>query len=147
MATMRVDPHRSFNFKVEVKGVIEGEFQECSGLDSQTASIDYREGGDARHLRKIPGLNAFTPITLKRGMTNSDQLWNWHRSATKGAVDRRSGAIILTDQTGAEVKRWSFFEAWPSKWTGPAFNATSNTIAIETLELTYEDLKGPGDPV
>jgi phage tail-like protein len=31
-------------------------------------------------------------------------------------------------------------EAWPSKWTGPSFNATSNEVAIETLEIVHEEM-------
>jgi len=43
----RVDPYRSFNFLVEIDGITQAGFQECSGLDSQTASIDFRLGDDA----------------------------------------------------------------------------------------------------
>ena len=45
MAT-RVDPYRSFNFLVEIDGITQAGFQECTGLDSQTASIDFRLGDD-----------------------------------------------------------------------------------------------------
>ncbi|MBV8935209.1 MAG: phage tail protein, partial [Alphaproteobacteria bacterium] len=37
-----------------------------------------------------------------------------------------------------ELARWNFINAWPAKWTGPTFNAESNDIAIETLELAHE---------
>jgi phage tail-like protein len=139
MAT-RVDPYRAYNFLVEIDGITQAGFQECGGLDSQTASIDYREGGDPMHLRKIPGLNAFTPISLKRGITDSDELWKWRQSAVDGKVDRRNGSVVLLDDTGAEKLRWNFTNAWPSKWTGPAFNSTGNAIAVETLEITHEEL-------
>ena len=54
MAT-RVDPYRGFNFLVEIDGITQAGFQECSGLDSQTGSIDYREGADPNHVRKLSG--------------------------------------------------------------------------------------------
>ena len=66
----RQDPYKSFNFRVEIDGITQAGFQECSGLDSQTASIDFRLGDDPMHLRKLPGLNSFTAISLKRGVTD-----------------------------------------------------------------------------
>jgi phage tail-like protein len=139
MAT-RKDPYISFNFLVEIDGITQAGFQECSGLDSQTAPIDYREGADALHVRKIPGLNTFSPISLKRGVTDSAELWQWRQTVVAGNADRRNGSVVLLDDTGAEKIRWNFSNAWPSKWTGPAFSATGNAIAVETLEITHEEL-------
>jgi phage tail-like protein len=135
----RTDPYRGFNFHVEIIGVTQAGFQECSGLDTQTAVIDYREGADkSNHVRKIPGMSSFSPISLKRGITDSKDLWDWYQQR-----DRRPGSIILLDESGVEKMRWTFSEAWPSKWTGPAFNATGNAIAIETLEITHEEITRP----
>jgi phage tail-like protein len=139
MAT-RVDPYFGFNFLVEIDGIAQAGFQECSGLDSTTANIDYREGGDPLHVRKLPGLNSFSPISLKRGITDSDELWKWRLTAVEGKAERKNGSVVLLDQTGAERIRWNFSNAWASKWTGPAFNSTGNAIAVETLEITHEEL-------
>jgi phage tail-like protein len=46
----------------------------------------------------------------------------------------------LLDSAGKEKLRWNFVNAWPSKWTGPALNATSTAVAVETLEITHEEL-------
>jgi len=139
MAT-RTDPYRGFNFLVEIDGITQAGFQECSGLDSQTATIDYREGGDPFHQRKLSGLNSFSPISLKRGITDSDELWKWRQTVVEGRTDRRNGSIVLLDERGAEKLRWNFSQAWPSKWTGPSFNATGNAVAVETLEIVHEEL-------
>ena len=142
MATgTRVDPYRGFNFLVEIDGIAQAGFQEVSGLDTSTPSIDYREGNDPNHVRKLPGMNQFTAVTLKRGITDSDELFKWRQTVVDGKALRRNGSIVLLDDTGAEKLRWNFLNAWPSKWTGPSFNATSATVAIETLELTHEELK------
>lgn len=138
--TTRVDPYRGYNFLVEIDGITQAGFQECSGLDSQTATIDYREGGDPRHVRKLAGLNSFTPISLKRGITDSDELWKWHQTAVAGKAERRNGSVVLLDDAGVEKLRWNFSNAWPSKWSGPAFNSTGSAIAVETLEITHEEL-------
>jgi len=139
MAT-RVDPYRGFNFLVEIDGIAQAGFQECSGLDSQTASVDYREGADPNHVRKLTGLNTFSAISLKRGITDSDELWKWRLTAVDGKTERRNGSVVLLDEKGAEKLRWNFSNAWPSKWTGPSFNSTGNAVAIETLEITHEEL-------
>ena len=140
MAATRVDPFRGYNFLVEIDGITQAGFQEASGLDSTTSAIDYRNGDDPFHVRKLTGLNTFTPISLKRGVTDSDELWQWRLTVVEGRADRRNGSIVLLDEKGDAKIRWSFRNAWPSKWTGPAFNASGNSIAIETLEITHEEL-------
>lgn len=136
----RTDPYRAYNFLVEIDGIIQAGFQECTGIDSSTDSIDYREGTDPNHVRKLPGLNKFTAITLKRGITDSSELWQWRLTVVQGVADRRNGSVVLLDDTGTEKLRWNFFQAWPSKWTGPSFNSTGNAVAVETLEITHEEL-------
>ena len=142
MATgSRTDPYGGYNFLVEIDGVTQAGFQEVSGLDASTDATDYREGSDPMHTRKLPGLNKYTPITLKRGITDSDELWKWRATVIAGNAERRNGSIILLDQTGQEKLRWNFFNAWPSKWTGPALNATSSSVAVESLEITHEEIR------
>ncbi len=136
----RVDPYRGFNFLVEIDGITRAGFQECSGLDSSTDLVEYREGADPNHKRKLTGLNTFSNITLKWGITDSDELWRWRQSAVNGVPERKNGSIILLDSTGNEKVRWNFHNAWPTKWTGPTFNATDNNVAVETLELAHEEL-------
>ncbi|HEY1370349.1 MAG TPA: phage tail protein [Gaiellaceae bacterium] len=136
----RTDPYRVYNFLVEIDGITRAGFRECSGLDTSNDAIDYREGSDPRVVRKLPGMTKFTNITLKWGITDDAQLWDWRKKAMDGSVERKNGSIILLDETGAEKLRWNFREAWPTKWTGPSLNATGNEVAIETLELTHEGL-------
>jgi len=140
MATTRVDPFRAYRFLVELDGISQAGFQECTGLDASTDPVDYREGADPAHVRKLTGLNKYSPITLKRGITSSDELWQWRKTVIDGKAERKSGSIVLLDDAGAEQLRWNFSNAWPSKWTGPSFNATSSSVAVETLELTHEEV-------
>ncbi|WP_366943409.1 phage tail protein [Nevskia sp.] len=141
MPITRVDPYRSYNFKVEIDGIIQAGFQEAGGLDSMTDAIDYREGTDPNHVRKLPGLNKVSAITLKRGVTDSTELWAWRQTVINGRAERRNLSIVLLDDTGSEKLRWNVRNAWPSKWTGPSFNAATAAIAVETLELTHEELE------
>jgi phage tail-like protein len=139
MAT-KVDPYRSSNFLVEIDGITQAGFQECSGLDSSTASVDYREGDEPPHTRKLPGMNSFSALSLKRGVTDSDELWKWRLTVVNGKAERRNASVVLLDEKGAEKIRWNISNAWPSKWTGPSFSSTGNSVAIETLEITHEEL-------
>ena len=112
-----------------------------SGLESETAVIEYRTGAEATRVRKLPGLTKYANIVLKRGMTQDTSLWGWRQQIANGKADRRSGSIILLDQSGNEVHRWNFVEGWPAKIEGPALNARANEIAIETLEIAHEGLE------
>jgi phage tail-like protein len=136
----RKDPYRSYQFLVEIEGITRAGFRECSGLDSAQDAIEYREGNEALTTRKLPGLVKYSNITLKWGITDDAELWAWRSKVVSGKIERRNGSIILLDDTGAEKVRWNFREAWPSKWTGPSFNATGNDVAIETLEIAHEGL-------
>jgi phage tail-like protein len=139
MATgQRVDPYRNFSFLVEIDGITQAGFSDCSGFGASTDPIEYREGGETKTVRKLPGLTKYTNITLKWGLTDSKELYSWYRDVVNGKIERKSGSIILLDLEGNEKVRWNFFEAWPTKWDGPDFTAKGNDVAIETLELAHE---------
>jgi phage tail-like protein len=137
----RVDPFDNFNFKVEIDGIVRAAFQQCSGFDSTIDVIEHREGGENTTPRKLPGLTKYSNISLKWGMTDDMELYNWHRDAVLGRLQRRNGSIVLLDREGNETARWNFFNAWPAKYDGPDLNAEGNDVAIETLELAHEGVE------
>ena len=134
----RTDPYRGYNFKVEIDGITRGGFREASGLDSSQDPIEYREGVDSLTSKKLPGLNKYSNISLKWGVTDDAELWEWRKKSIDGTVERKNGSIVLYNDAGEEKIRWNFIEGWPTKWTGPSFNATGNEVAIETLEIAHE---------
>lgn len=135
----RTDPYRGFNFRIEIGGIQRGGFREASGLDSSQDPIEYREGNEKfLTARKLPGLNKYSNISLKWGITDDASLWDWRKKSIDGKVERKSGSIILINDAGEEKLRWNFRDGWPTKWTGPTFNATGNEVAIETLEIAHE---------
>lgn len=138
---VRVDPFRAFNFRVEFDGLTVGSFTECSGLTSEGDTVDYREGTDFQlSVRKLMGLRKYSNIVLKRGYTPNNELWTWYKNITNGVADRRNGSIILMDEEHNDVMRWNIENAWVNKIEGPTFNATSNEVAIESIELVHEGL-------
>ena len=135
----RKDPFRGYNFRLEIDGITRNGFRECSGLDASSDAIDYREGTDkAYSSRKLPGMTKYSNITLKWGITDDAQLWDWRKKVIDGKCEPKNGSIILMNESGEEKLRWNFTHAWPTKWTGPSFNATGNEVAIETLEIVHE---------
>lgn len=137
----RVDPYLNFNFLVEIDGITRAAFQEVTGFDSTIDVIEHREGGDNTTPRKLPGMTKHSNIVLKWGLSDDLQLYNWHRDASQGKVQRKNGSIVLLDRAGQEKRRWNFVNAWPTKWDGPDFSAEGNDVAIETLELAHEGIE------
>src|SRR5262245_27819660 len=135
------DPYGSYNFLVEIDSFTCAGFQEVSGLDATTDVVEHREGGDNLATRKLPGMTKFGNLTLKRGMTDDVELYQWHKRVAEGDIERKNGSIVLLNRKREEVARWNFVRAWPTKWTGPALNAEKSDAAIETLEITHEGIE------
>jgi phage tail-like protein len=140
----RNDPYRGFNFRIEIEntsGAVAG-FREASGLAFTTDPVEYREGNEqALHVRKLFGLRKYANIVLKRGITTNHELWTWYRNIVNGVADRRAGAVILRDEEHKDVLRWNFSAGWICKWEGPSFNATTNEVALESIEISVESVE------
>lgn len=140
-----VDPYRAYNFKLEIAGVTEGHFTECSGLSARVGVIDYSEAGLARVVRRIPGRVEYGDVTLRYGLTASTQLWSWFQTALKGKVERRNISVLMLDEAGVtETIRWNLQNAWLSQWRAAPLEAASREVAIESLTLVFEALERDG---
>lgn len=137
----RKDPYKNHRFLVEIDGIVQAGFSECSGFGSEIQVIEYREGGDPTTARKLPGMATYPDISLKWGITDSSELYNWHQAALSGQIERKNGSIVVLNDLGEEKVRWNFFNAWPSKYSGPSLNATGNEVAIDTLTVSCERLE------
>jgi phage tail-like protein len=132
------DPYKNFRFLVELDGIVQAGFSGVTGFGSSVEVIEYREGGDAATVHKMPGKVSYPEITLTWGITDSRELYDWHLAAVSGTIQRKNGSIILLDDTAQEKVRWNFFAAWPSKWDGADFTAKGNDVAIDTLIVSCE---------
>lgn len=138
----RKDPYRKFRFKIEYEGIVSAGFSEVSGFDASVDVVEYREGNEVTTPRKLPGLSKYGNITLKRGVTDNMELFNWIFSyIEKGEIIRKSITIIAMDETGKDVATFQVINAWPMKYTAPDFNATASEVAIESLEFAHEGMK------
>jgi phage tail-like protein len=137
----RKDPYRGYNFRLELGTTAVAGFRECSGLSFSTDPVEYREGTDIPlHVRKLTGLNKWANLSLKHGITDNKELFTWYKTAIDGAVERRDGSIILQDEQHNDVLRWNFENGWICKWEGPMLNATSNDVALESIEICVEQV-------
>ena len=137
----RNDPYRSFRFRVEIGGITQAAFSECSFADTSVEAVEYREGTDPTHARKLSGQTKYGNVTLKWGVTESIELYNWNRQIVDGDIRRENVAIVLQGEDGSDTARWEIEKAWPSKCTPPTMNAKGNEVSIETLELCNEGVK------
>jgi len=127
-------------FRVEIEGVAAGEFAGVSGMESITEVIEYADGGD-RNVRKRPGHTTFSNIILTKGVLSSHDLWEWYKSVMQGAIDRRSGAVIVLGDDMSEKYRYNFFEAWPCRWKSLQLDAKSQATLVEEIELAVERIE------
>src|SRR5260370_317900 len=132
----RIDPLPNFRFLVEIEGIQQAAFMECSGLGSHIEVVEYREGSEPVTVRKLAGRVSYPDIVLKWGVTSSRELYDWHLAIIKGQLQRRSGSVVLLAADGTARVRSNFFEACPTKWCGPTLNSSSNDAALESLTIT-----------
>jgi len=144
MAGERNDPYRNFRFKVQIDGIqIPGGFAEATIPDSSTEAVPYREGTDLPHERKLSGLTKYGNITLKKGLIDSMDLYNWKKQVedTGAKNARKSISLILIDEEGNDKAQWDIQEAWPIKYDPSDFSAKANEVVIETFEIVHEGIK------
>lgn len=142
MPRRAIDPYASFNFRLEINGIVKAGFSEVTGLNAESNVIEYREGVDPIYARKLPGLIKFGNVTLKRGVTQDPEMFNFFKNVVDGDIQRDdSMSIVLLDEKRQEAARWNLRNAWPSKWIGPDMKANANEIAIEALEIAHEGVQ------
>ena len=131
-------------FRVEIDGVEVGNFQEITGLEASIGTEDVEEGGVNGYVHKLPGRMSWPNITLKRGFTNNDALFEWLGDASgsgfaKGGnkTPRKTAAVILLDGSGKQLRKWSFIDVIPVRWGGPTFAASGAEALVEELEMAH----------
>jgi phage tail-like protein len=134
-------PLPKFHFRVEWGGSKIG-FSEVTGLDQQTDPIEYREGSSPEYSKiKMPGLQKFSNITLKRGTFNGDkEFYSWMKTISLNKVQRRDVTISLLNENHEPVVTWKVRNAFPVKVQASDMKADGNEVAVETLELAHEGM-------
>ena len=143
----RNDPIRNFRFRLEIDNITQAGFSEVMIAETTIDAVEYREGNDPPHVRKLSGLTKYGNITLKWGITTGDaglKLFQWHKEISDGLIleKRRNVAIIVMDESGkTDMARFVIHEAWPIKYDPSDLNAKGNEVMIELLELANEGIE------
>lgn len=136
----RATPYRGFNFVVIISGVEFGGFTDVSGISLSANIAGYREGSPpTAPVRKISGVHKVGDVTFKRGVVNAREFSTWLKSPPEQA--RREVTILLRDEKGAPVHRWTLRQARPLKHTGPPLSAKGTDVAMEELVLSCEGIE------
>jgi phage tail-like protein len=133
----------SFHFLLEVEDINHDEKKILAGFTSISGGgvkIEKRDitHGDDRYKRSMPGIIEYENISMSRGYTTNEDLYEWTQSILDGNVDRRSGSIIMLDNEGEEVRRFNFYGAYPVTLSGPELSSESSAVAVEKFELAVD---------
>ena len=133
------------HFAIEIGGVEIAQFSEVSGLGSEAEVIELKENTPTGQMviHKVKGAPKPPTLTLKRAQNASKDLYDWHRAAMDGRIGeaRKEGSVVVKDFEGAEVARWNFFGAWPSKISMGTLKSGSNEILMEEATIQTEHLE------
>ena len=142
----RTAPLPAYNFTVDLSGPRDpdkllGGFSDVSGLETDIHISEYRDGNEPEpHVRKIPGSHKVGDVTLKRGVVDSSDLWDWITDARTNGVDaQRDVVITMRDEAGNPVQQWKLRNVIPMKYTGPTLAGKGGgDVAMEELVLSAE---------
>ena len=113
-------------------------FQEVSGLEVDMEMEQVKEGGQNRFTHQLPVRNRYTDITLKRGMFIGSGITLWCKNAIENFVFQPTNVLIsLLNADHLPLQSWYVVNAIPKKWQVSNFNAQENSVAIESLVLSY----------
>ena len=143
----RIDPYKNFKFRVSWDGEYVAAVSKVGMLKRTTEVVEHRDGGDFSGKRKSPGVSAYEPIVLERGLSHDQRFRDWallvHNYQGDGLVSlrnfRKDISISLLNLSGQEVMRWNVFRAWVSEvQEAPELDANANVVAIESITLQHE---------
>ena len=148
----RTAPFPSYNYVVALEGqgaaeTPAGGFSDVVGLPTKIQISEFGVGSPSgSDHRKGPGLHSVGDVTLKRGVVESAELWNWLAQVREGGTAaQRDVVLTLRDEAGSAVQNWSLRNAVPTKYTGPVLTGKgSGEIAIEELVLSVERIESSG---
>lgn len=143
----REDPYRNFKFKIKWDNDYVAGLSKCGALKKSTDVVDWREGGDPSHSRKLPGLTKYEPITLEAGVTHDTAFEEWASKVNNFEADsamslkdfRKDITIEVCNLQGETVLGYNVYRCWVSDYQAlPELDASGNAIMIQTITLQNE---------
>jgi len=138
----RNDPDIVFSFYVEIDGIACVRFTEASGLEWKAETVSFVEGGNYRHKVNLVGQGSYSPLVLKKGFfAGSGTFHQWLKKTmdpSNGKAHKVSISLVVTNEASDEIGRFNLYNAFPTSYKGPAFNATENAVGFEEIEIVYD---------
>ncbi|MFC1603761.1 phage tail protein [Planctomycetota bacterium] len=136
-----------YNYKVEI-GSDTVAFSEVSGLGISYETTTYKEspiesGTPGPRVMQMPAQRSAPTITLKKGIVIGASVaafYSWISGIQTNQVEKKDIQIRLCDESGDAVISWKVINAFPTKLDAPSFDAKSNDVAVESMELTADSV-------
>jgi len=136
-----------YSYKVEI-GADAVAFSEVSGLSIGYETTTYKEspvesGAPGPRVMRMPAQATESTVTLKKGLVRGKSvaaLYQWVSTVQINQIEKKDIFVRLCDETGTPVITWKVLNAFPTKLDAPSFDATSNDVAIESMELMSDGI-------
>lgn len=142
MQLAKGDVLASYLYEFEVEGISIAQFAQVSGLSGSIAVIEHRENtkGGREVLKMLPGPVSWGPLTLSRGRTESNALWEWFKLAQDGKIGeaRKNASLVLFDYEHGEVLRYNLVNCWVSQIKLSELTAGAHTALVEEAVIAHE---------
>ena len=127
-------PLPAYNFRVRIDDTVMS-FAEVSGIVAEYEKVTYRHGLSFWEGEAITTFNhgEYFNITLKRGVVLGSNPLFFYEWLKQG--DLRTLVVSLCNEAGDPVISWHVAKAVPVKLQAPAFDAKTNEVSIESVEL------------
>jgi len=131
----------SFHFKVDFGSGYDNDimFQEVGGLTAEMGVEELAAGGENMFTYRLPTRAKYGNLVLKRGVIMDSKLIDWFKNAVESFQFKPLDlSVHLLNEEHTPISSWEFKQAYPVKWVISDFNATGNSLVIETIELAYQ---------
>jgi phage tail-like protein len=138
------NPPAGFHFAVvyfvggTVPSPLDMRFQKVSGITSEIETTSLNEGGENLYIHRLPGRVKYGNLKLERGLVTGSPL-NLEFNVTMSTLKINPGNVLvaLLNDNDAPISAWLFWKTYPVKWSVSDLDANSNSVVIDTMELSY----------
>ena len=146
-STNRLDPYRTFRFRVKWDGQYVAGLTKMGALKRTTEMVEYHEAGVNITSRKLPGKTSFQAVSLEAGLTYDTAFEDWanlvndfaSHSITSLGEFRKNITVDVFNEAGSKALSYNLYRCWVSEYQAlPDLDAGANAVAITTIKLEYE---------
>jgi phage tail-like protein len=131
--------HNIFRFGVFIDDIPVAVFTECRLPSLTVETLPITEGGQNTYIHELPKRVKPGNVTLKSGISSDGALLEWYFQVLTGDLSNaeRSVVVMIFDPLGIPISTWSFYRAFPIKYTGPSLNSGDSAVALQELEFVH----------